>query len=280
MNRLLIITVIATLCFGGSFILPFVCSNFKAQNSYTDSAAPYLDDPCPILVDGSLFSIKTLGWDGKLLVEFINMTGADGYLKKKCAQDGRLQKYSYSMLDKALGPIQTPNGSLDWRSCVQDDSLHQERQGTCCPKEPPLSQCLKWRVADRLGIPLGDQSLMSVIKGLFTHNEILLGCVIFIFSICFPLSKLALLFIAASGKASEGIIQFLKYTSKWSMTDVFVIGLLISFFRAETFSFQFYAGIGVYLFAAGALLSSWGITLIDQSATKAPCENSPDDNPF
>jgi uncharacterized paraquat-inducible protein A len=51
-------------------------------------------------------------------------------------------------------------------------------------------------------------------------------------------------------------MRFLRITSKWSMTDVFLVALLITFFKADTFNFRFEAESGLYFFAAGALLST------------------------
>ena len=52
------------------------------------------------------------------------------------------------------------------------------------------------------------------------------------------------------------------------MTDVFVVALLITFFKAESFNFHFQAEYGVYLFATAAILSSISVMLLEQEYTK------------
>lgn len=127
--------------------------------------------------------------------------------------------------------------------------------------------CFQDWIATQVGITRGDQYLLSMIQDTFGHGEVFLGSIILVFSVLFPLSK-NILGIAASVSGSQtskqSLYGILTKTSKWSMTDVFVVALLILFMKAENIHLYMLADNGVYCFAISALLSSLGAYFLGQ----------------
>jgi len=62
-----------------------------------------------------------------------------------------------------------------------------------------------------------------------------LAIMIGLFSIIVPLLKLILSYFALFHKGGSHIIQFLKTIGKWSMTDVFIVSILLSFFALSSY---------------------------------------------
>lgn len=127
--------------------------------------------------------------------------------------------------------------------------------------------CFQDWIAAQVGITRGDQYLLSMIQDTFGHGEVFLGTIILVFSVLFPLSK-NILGVAASLSGSESskqsLYSLLSKVSKWSMTDVFVVALLILFMKADNIHLYMLADKGVYCFAISALLSSLGAYFLGQ----------------
>ena len=79
------------------------------------------------------------------------------------------------------------------------------------------------------------KSIVDVVVTLFkssTFNGILVGFLILLFSVLFPVSKLlaSLFYILAPEKPKNSFTNFLVFKSgKWSMADVFVVAVFMSF---------------------------------------------------
>lgn len=117
-------------------------------------------------------------------------------------------------------------------------------------------------------IPVGDQYLWDVISRLFVAREYLVGWAILMFSVVFPTLKIALCAALASGsglfaeRSRQRLIHGLAVVGKWSMADVFIVGMIIVFFKAQGFHFSFAARPGVYCYAAAAVLSSLAVSVV------------------
>ena len=120
--------------------------------------------------------------------------------------------------------------------------------------------CFQSWLAEQIGITRGDQYLLTMIQKTFTHGEVFLGALLLSFSVLFPFSKnlLGLLCSLSTSKTKQKYYVWLSKTGKWSMTDVFVVALLILFFKAESIHLYMEAQIGVYFFAFAAIISSLG----------------------
>jgi len=83
------------------------------------------------------------------------------------------------------------------------------------------------------------KSILQVIKVLLTtlkFNSIFTGVLIFIFSIVFPLTKLlSLLYESITNNYTSLTRFFIEKTSKWSMADVMVVSIFLSFLGINSF---------------------------------------------
>ena len=117
-------------------------------------------------------------------------------------------------------------------------------------------------------IPTGDQYLLGIIKSLFADGSIILGIIIFLFSVIFPVLKIVLsaIYLFRSGRlkggANNGLLKAIGLVSKWSMADVFIVAVIIVMFKAKGFNFSFTAEAGIYCYAFSAILSSLVISFI------------------
>jgi hypothetical protein len=249
----IVLSFISGMLFLCAFSYPFVCSNFELKTDLLEKTKKSIDDPCPVVVEGVFLSMGS---------NFLLRKALTSSFVSYCKEGGTVREYSYKTLDKVLGSVPTPVGDMGWYSCVENEELHKTAISSCCEQSPPIDTCLKWSISQKLHVPLGDQYILGLIFLLFAEGSIFLSVLITIFSVLFPLSKVGLLFWLSVTSNKPKLYSTLKSTSRWSMTDVFVVGLLIVYFRADTFAFQFYAGVGVYFFAIAAILSSIGISLI------------------
>ena len=123
------------------------------------------------------------------------------------------------------------------------------------------TECFQDWFAFQIGVTRGDQYLLNMIQDTWNHGELFLGTLIFFFSVIFPVSKVFLGIwstITSSVPSKQFCYVWLMKTGKWSMTNVFVVALLILFFKAEHIHLHLEAQVGVYLFAVSALCSSIG----------------------
>lgn len=117
-------------------------------------------------------------------------------------------------------------------------------------------------------IPTGSHYLWGMISNLFLARELFIGTIIAIFSAGFPAIKIAtIIFLTLSDNGNvtifrQRLMKALNLVSKWSMADVFIVGMLIVFMKAEGFHFRFTAGIGLYFFAVAAFLSTISLQLL------------------
>jgi hypothetical protein len=288
----LVLSLVSGLCFVSAFLKPLVCSDFSLRDvPHADQPEEWIDDPCEKATD----AIKDWVEDGlteseyavwvpdaaiSLVLESDFWKERNGQLCRTLGLEEKARDHIYSKMDEHLGQVRDPrNGDdLSWEDCMEEveDGADSKDLGSCCSNEDDAFQtCTKWWVVDKGGIPIGDQYLLEIIQRLFKTKDVPLGLMIVLFSICFPLLKVGLSLYLSIRPITERTIRFLSITSKWSMTDVFLVALLITFFKADAFHFRFEAGTGLYLFAAGALLSSVTVMLLERASNRpspAPTE--------
>jgi paraquat-inducible protein A len=87
---------------------------------------------------------------------------------------------------------------------------------------------------DRLYFFTATPSLIEVTTGLWTHGDYAIAIITALFSMIFPLAKLAVLHVAAypSAAGALSIPSWFKTLARWSMLDVLVVALVI--FAAKT----------------------------------------------
>lgn len=132
-------------------------------------------------------------------------------------------------------------------------------------------------VVTEAGISVGKVHLIGVVGDLWSEDEYLLSSIIFLFSIVFPLVKIFLTIVLSISKLVEktdkhvearqkGTHTFLKLSSKWSMTDVFIVALTVVFFKAKSIHFEIEPERGFYFFMCAAFGSSFAVQLLDCAA--------------
>lgn len=122
------------------------------------------------------------------------------------------------------------------------------------------------------------QSEYSVITGvanLFEANEYLLGFVILLFSIVFPIAKLGVLAALWWGKLTHeqrfALLRRLEQVGRWSMLDVFAVAILVVAGKLGMVA-DVRARVGIYLFAAAILVSMLATWRVKRLALKAARE--------
>ncbi len=103
------------------------------------------------------------------------------------------------------------------------------------------------------------KSIVSTIGQLLATNNLFLALLIGLFSIIFPLFKVSLMLIAlapAFKRCRRRSLTIMHAIGKWSMTDVFVVSVLVAFlaFSKDDLS-DAQIGLGLYYFAAYCVLS-------------------------
>jgi len=103
------------------------------------------------------------------------------------------------------------------------------------------------------------KSVASTLSKLYTHGNLFLGLLILLFSIITPLIKLSLTALALwapGGPWHDHALGIIRAIGKWSMTDVFVVAVLLAVFALDADEFtDAWTGPGVYFFAAYGILS-------------------------
>jgi len=103
------------------------------------------------------------------------------------------------------------------------------------------------------------RSVVGAIRSLHGSGNDFVAGLILLFSIMVPVTKAALLvpIFAGRGTTSRYRDRFVQALSKWSMADVFAVGMLIALLVAKgTANLSAVAGPGFYFFAAYCLVSN------------------------
>lgn len=119
------------------------------------------------------------------------------------------------------------------------------------------------------------RSVLGAAKKLHeTGNDFVAGLIL-LFSVLIPFIKAALIipmFALRGSVASQRLYRFVRVISKWSMADVFAVGMLIALLAAKgTANLSAVAGPGFYFFAAYCLVSNAAFQLL---RVEAPASGS------
>ena len=101
--------------------------------------------------------------------------------------------------------------------------------------------------------------MASTIRDLLGSHDLVLGGLVLLFSIVVPLAKagLVLFATAAHGAARDRAVRLVHVVGRWSMADVFAVGMLIALLVGKgTANLSAMAGTGFYCFAAYCLVSN------------------------
>jgi hypothetical protein len=128
--------------------------------------------------------------------------------------------------------------------------------------KPNWDQCFREWLADKAGLHLGNQYLLGMLVESARLKDFVIMFLLGLFSIIFPLSKI-ILGMMISGSSTpvikeQMLFKYLYYTSKWSMTDVFIVALCVMTLKVEKFHLAFVPEWGVICFALSTILASIG----------------------
>ena len=104
------------------------------------------------------------------------------------------------------------------------------------------------------------QNVLQAVKSLYeSHNYFVAGLVL-LFSVIVPFIKMALLALMLTMKASATryrLYLFVRSISKWSMADVFAVGVFIAFLASKAIdNLDAVIGVGFYYFVGYCLVSN------------------------
>jgi paraquat-inducible protein A len=115
------------------------------------------------------------------------------------------------------------------------------------------------------------KSILGTVRDLFIRGSAFVACLLALFSVVVPVAKLvvSLLALLAPGAGLRtACVKFVRAVGKWSMTDVFVVAVLLAFLAGGGGELtDARLGPGLYYFAADGLLSLAGGVLLARVAS-------------
>lgn len=123
------------------------------------------------------------------------------------------------------------------------------------------------------------RSVLGAVRSLHESGNNFVAGLILLFSVVIPLLKAALLIPIVALRntpQSRRLYNFVRAISKWSMADVFAVGMLIALLVAKgTANLSAIAGAGFYYFAAYCLVSNAAFQLLQLDANGVTSAPSP-----
>ena len=113
-------------------------------------------------------------------------------------------------------------------------------------------------------------NLIEITTGLWTHGDVAIAIVTALFSLVFPLAKLAVLHVAAFPATSNAVNlpSWFKSIARWSMLDVLVVALVI--FAVKTSGLASAAAKpGLWFFALSVVLTALASSVVARKGNEA-----------
>ncbi len=111
------------------------------------------------------------------------------------------------------------------------------------------------------------RSIIGTIENLYEHKNLLVGNLILLFSVLIPLIKAILLISAlfiANKKLSYKFFAFVRSIGKWSMADVFIVGVFVAFLSTGSMrGIDAFIESGFYYFVVYCLVSVLSTQIIE-----------------
>ncbi|MGK6316544.1 paraquat-inducible protein A [Neorhizobium sp. DT-125] len=115
-------------------------------------------------------------------------------------------------------------------------------------------------------------SLVEIVAALFRQGDVALSLVVGLFSIVFPIAKLAGLALQLSGRAGEAGVfrRAMPHLSKWSMMDVMLVAIVIVAAKSSGLAAAV-SQPGLWFYAASAVIAGLlpSLTRIGEKETEA-----------
>ena len=138
--------------------------------------------------------------------------------------------------------------------------------------EPIWDSCFNDWLAEKAGIQVGAVMITHIVLDLAMKQEWILAILVGFFSIVFPFAKCALgIFLSSSNRSAtetKRLFKLLETTSKWSLTDPFIIAVMVVMFKADKLNFAIVAEPGIYLFALSGIVSTIGVNHLSKQFGK------------
>ena len=246
---------LALFCFLAAIAVPnFVSSQFVLPNNPTlTSVSKDIDAPCDLLCSSAQnvvvdFDTSDIPLPG-FIVKTIKASIAEHfepYCQRLCDSQfaGSIEKARDVFLDHTLGPLDGGTEKVSWGTCLDNPKPDD--------KASVFEGCLESWLVQTGGIPEGPRSFSNIIGGLIdSHGGI--GWLMLIFTAVFPLIR-SVLSIVVFMDNSKVLKKIHKYVTKFSMTEVLMVAMLITFIKAESFSFYMSFEVGSFLFICGSIL--------------------------
>lgn len=109
------------------------------------------------------------------------------------------------------------------------------------------------------------RSILGTVRQLFETGHVLVGFLVMLFSVIVPTIKIVLVTTAALGRkglAADRLLAIGNAIGKWSMADVFVVGIIVSYLAAnasegigDLVQLNAHFGTGFYFFLGYCLFS-------------------------
>jgi len=122
------------------------------------------------------------------------------------------------------------------------------------------------------------RSLLGTMRELISHGHAVVGLLIGLFGVVIPLFKIVLVsvsFFLKSRKLQLKLLNISSLLSKWSMSDVFMMALMVTFLAINanehainTVNMSATFGMGFYFFAAYCLLAIVASQLMERQIKK------------
>ena len=118
----------------------------------------------------------------------------------------------------------------------------------------------------RVVLQYESKGIITTIHKLYVVKSIFLASLLLLFSVLLPVLKILLSLVALAlghSRTRQTSVQLVKAIGRWSMTDVFVVAVLLAFLTADTAQLTdatlgpglyFFAGYGLLSIAAGQLM--------------------------
>ena len=114
------------------------------------------------------------------------------------------------------------------------------------------------------------QSILKTVRTLHENDSTLVAGLILLFSVLVPVLKALILMTVLLIKnlpASSGLYRFVGLIGKWSMADVFVVGVFLAFLATKNNeAINANLEVGFYYFTAYCIVSIIGIQVLDIKA--------------
>lgn len=137
----------------------------------------------------------------------------------------------------------------------------------------PVVQVRQWVVLT------GEYSLLGVVADLWNGGEVFLSVVVGTFTIVLPMVKLGTLAAISWRPPAPGgtatWLARLHAIGRWSMMDVFVLALLIFYFKSTSFG-DATSLPGIYFFAASVLLTGFAAWRLERNPRSDLRDTMPD----